>query len=97
MAKVSLEGNCAPSGSDKLEYCKTVECVKYTTYDPEWQPCLTECTKATDAAVHAALEASATINIKTQEYCDGYDSQRVGETYLTKLNGYATSTQTSRK
>lgn len=83
----------APSGDDKLEYRKIVECVKYATSSLDWEPCLTECTRITDAAIHAALETSAKITIHVRKYGNGYEDQRCGETYLTVLNGYAISTQ----
>jgi hypothetical protein len=93
MASVLLEGKCQPNGDDKMKYCEEVECVKYATYDPEWTPCLEECTKASSAKVTAAVESVATIDIRVEEYCNGHEGMKTGETYRTKLFGFAASTQ----
>jgi hypothetical protein len=93
MASTLLEGKCQPNGDDKAKYCKEVACKEYTTYDPEWTPCLEECTKQSSAKLTAAVKAVATIDIRVEEYCNGHDYMRTGETYLTQLYGYADSTQ----
>ena len=91
MASVVLEGNCAPQGDSKLEYCKTVACKEYDTGDADWVPCLEECDKSSDAKVTAAVEAVAKIKVSSVEYCSSYGYLRTGETYLTHLNGGTTA------
>jgi len=89
MASVVLEGKCVPGGDDKVEYCEG-ECKEYETYDEDWTACVAECTKSSSVKVTAAVKAVANIEIKSEEYCNGYDYLRTGETYLVKLNGGTT-------
>ena len=84
MASVVLEGKCAPGGDDKVKYCEG-QCEQYRTYDDKWNPCIAECTKKSAVKVTAAVKAVANIEIKSEEYCNGYDHLRTGETYLLHL------------
>ena len=86
MASVVLEGKCAPGGDDKAQYCEG-QCAEHETYDDERAPCIAECAKLSSAKVTAAVKAVANIEIKSEEYCNGHDVLRTGETYLLHLNG----------
>ena len=89
MASVVLEGKCVPGGDDKAQYCEG-ECVEHETYDDDWTACVAECTKSSAVKVTAAVKAVANIEIKSEEYCNGYDYLRTGETYLLHLSGGTT-------
>ena len=66
------------------------QCEQYRTYDDKWNPCIAECTKKSAVKVTAAVKAVANIEIKSEEYCNGYDHLRTGETYLLHLSGGTT-------
>lgn len=83
IASIAVEQECV--SPDKAWCEQSCADVPYATSDPEWQPCLVECSKNSQAEVDAFASALARIDVNTEISCVN-DVDPVGSVYVTVQN-----------
>ena len=79
IATIAVETECvSPDKAWCEEGCADVG---YTSTDPEWQPCLVECAKKSNATVSAFATALARIDVNTNFDCIN-DVDPIGDVYV---------------
>ena len=79
IATIAVETECvSPDKAWCEEGCAEVG---YTSTDPEWQPCLVECAKKSNATVSAFATALARIDVNTNFDCIN-DVDPIGDVYV---------------